>query len=166
MHPKQWVGLGISEPTTGLQVIMRARISWTIITSMASTIPGWKDPPKWSVDPRKPELLQGLQEADLSTASPIQQQSLLAIFAGKVPFSQGRFWTALESCKDIMFCPFSAPPLYVLFYVYTSISLRCGDPVVEKLPFSQATNGNGRTEAFSIALLEKCHATKKMIQGF
>eukprot|EP00434_Breviolum_minutum_P003726 symbB.v1.2.003280.t2/scaffold184.1/size280901/8 len=64
----------------------------------------------------KPELLQGLQEADLSTASPIQQQSLLAIFAGK--------------------------------------SL-----------LAKATNGNGRTEAFTIALLEKCHATKKMIQG-
>lgn len=64
----------------------------------------------------KPELLQGLQEAGLSAASPIQQQSLLAIFAGK--------------------------------------SL-----------LAKATNGNGRTEAFIIALLEKCHATKKMIQG-
>eukprot|EP00438_Fugacium_kawagutii_P015134 Skav220603 [mRNA] locus=scaffold507:52444:64463:+ [translate_table: standard] len=64
----------------------------------------------------KPELLKGLQEAGLSSASPIQQQSLLAIFAGK--------------------------------------SL-----------LAKATNGNGRTEAFVIALLEKCHSTKNAIQG-
>lgn len=64
----------------------------------------------------KPELLKGLQEAGLNSASAIQQQSLLAIFAGK--------------------------------------SL-----------LAKATNGSGRTEAFVIALLEKCHSTKNAIQG-
>jgi superfamily II DNA/RNA helicase len=37
----------------------------------------------WLTVARKPELLKGLQEAGLNSASAIQQQSLLAIFAGK-----------------------------------------------------------------------------------
>ena len=92
--------------------------------------PGWKDPPKWSVDPRKPELLQGLQEADLSTASPIQQQSLLAIFAGKSLLAKAGFERLLNLARTSCSAPFLLP-LFMCHLIYTRLCpFNCGDPVV------------------------------------
>ena len=82
--------------------------------------PGWKDPPKWSVDPRKPELLQGLQEADLSTASPIQQQSLLAIFAGKSLLAKAGFERLLNLARTSCSAPFLLP-LFMCYFMYTRL---------------------------------------------
>ena len=89
--------------------------------------------------PRKPELLKGLQDAGLSSASPIQQQSLLAIFAGKSLLAKAWFLAVAAEEMCVIKC-------------YSSKR-------------GEASNGNGRTEAFVIALLEKCHSTKNTIQG-
>lgn len=66
------------------------------LTVLSSSPPGPRlrlmlaHPPHLCGLTRKPELLKGLQEASLSSASPIQQQSLLAIFAGKSLLAKAR----------------------------------------------------------------------------